>query len=263
LPQEEFDVILTELQLVIQYIQDLQKRLVEANLLLVASIAKQFTLIESPLSFLDLMQEGSIGLMKAIHKFRLEKGGRFSTYATWWISQAIRRALDEQSQLIRLPGYIIEKRRRAEKVSLDLTKRLGREPRMSELAEAVNIAESKLDTILQAPKALLSLDSPLEESDDRTKIADLIRDNMTMSPEEEILFQARREVMEKLLATLPPQQASVIRLRYGLFDGKAHTLAQIGGKLKITRERVRQIEVEALAKLRHPTRRRYWEELFE
>jgi RNA polymerase sigma factor (sigma-70 family) len=263
LSQKEFDVILTELQLVIQHIQALQQRLVEANLLLVASIAKQFALIESPLSFLDLMQEGSIGLMKAIYKFRLEKGGRFSTYATWWISQSIRRALDEQSQLIRLPAYIIEERRRAEKVSLDLMKHLGREPRMSELAEAVNITESKLDTILQAPKDLLSLDSPLEESDDRTKIADLIKDNMAISPEDAVLFQARREVIEKILATLPPKQASVIRLRYGLFDGKAHTLAQIGRKLKITRERVRQIEVEALDKLRHPIRRCYWEELFE
>jgi len=259
---EEFEGILTELQTVIQGIQGIQGRLVEANLLLVASIAKKFTLSEFPLSFSDLMQEGSIGLMRAIHKFRLEKGYRFSTYAIWWIGQAIRRALDE-SQLIRIPVYIIEMHRRVVKASIDLTKRLGREPNMSELAEAVNITKSKLHSILHAPRYLLSLDSPLEEADDKTTIADLIKDKMTISPEEKILSLARREVMENLLSTLTPQQARVIKLRYGLFDGESHTLDRIGKKLNITRERVRQIEAEALNKLRHPTRQHYWEELFE
>ena len=261
-PTEEFEEILTELQSLVQGIQDIQQRLVEANLLLVASIAKKFTLSEFPLSFLDLVQEGSIGLMKAIHKFQLEKGNRFSTYATWWISQAIRRALDE-SQLIRIPVYIIEMHRRVVKASIDLTKRLGREPNMSELAEAVNITQSRLRSILHAPRYLLSLDSPLEEADDKTTLADVIKDKMTISPEEKILSLARREVMEKLLSTLTPQQAHVIKLRYGLFDGESHTLDQIGKKLNITRERVRQIEAEALNKLRHPTRQHYWEELFE
>jgi len=261
-PTEEFEEILTELQSLVQGIQDIQQRLVEANLLLVASIAKKFTLSEFPLSFLDLVQEGSIGLMKAIHKFQLEKGNRFSTYATWWISQAIRRALDE-SQLIRIPVYIIEMHRRVVKASIDLTKRLGREPNMSELAEAVNITQSRLRSILHAPRYLLSLDSPLEEADDKTTLADVIKDKMTISPEEKILSLARREVMEKILSTLTPQQARVIKLRYGLFDGESHTLDQIGKKLNITRERVRQIEAEALNKLRHPTRQHYWKELLE
>ena len=261
--REEFEVIFTELQVIVQHIQDIQQRLVKANLRLVASIAKHFTFCEFPLSFLDLMQEGSIGLMRAIHKFRLEKGYRFSTYATWWISQAIRRALDEQSQLIRVPIYVVEVRRRAAKASIDLTKRLGREPKMSELAEAVNITKSRLHKILQTPKELVSLDSPIGESGDRSTVADLIKDNMTISPEEEILSKAREEVMENLLSTLSPQQARVIKLRYGLFDYECHTLAQIGEQLKITRERVRQIETEALNKLRHPTRRHYWEELLE
>jgi len=260
---EDFETILTELQSAVQRIQDIQQHLVKANLLLVASIAKQFAFREFPLSFLDLMQEGSIGLMTAIHKFQLEKGHRFSTYATWWISQAIRRALDEQSQLIRVPTYVIEIRRRAAKAFVDLTKRLGREPKMGELAEAVNVTKSRLRNILQAPRDLLSLDSPIGESDDRTTVSDLIKDKMTISPEEEILSKARQEVLEDLLSTLSPQQANVIKLRYGLFDGIPHTLAQIGKQLKLSRERVRQIEAKALNRLRHPTRRHYWEELLE
>ena len=255
--------VLNELQVVIERIQDIQQQIVKANLLLVASIVKQFAFNESPLSFLDLMQEGSIGLMKAIHKFRLEKGYRFSTYATWWISQAIRRALDEHSQLIRLPIYVTEVHRRAAKASMDLMKHLGREPKMSELAEVVNIKDSRLRNLLQAPKDLLSLDSPIEGSDDGTTVADLIKDKMTISPEEEILSKARQEALEHILSTLTPQQKSVIKLRYGLFDGECHTLAQISTQLKISRERVRQIEEEALNKLRHPTRRHYWKELLD
>jgi len=261
--REEFEAVLAELQLVLERTQDIQQHLVEANLLLVASIAKQFTFRDCPLSFLDLVQEGNIGLMTAVHKFRLEKGYRFSTYATWWISQAMRRALEEQGQLIRLPSYIIEARRRANHASIDLTKLLGREPKMDELADAINIAKSKLSNILQVSKDLLSLDSPIEGSDSKATVADLIRDDTAISPEEEISSQARREIMEKLLSTLSPQQARVIKLRYGLFDDNDHTLAQIGEKLKITRERVRQIELEALNKLRHPTRLHYWRELLD
>jgi len=260
---EALKSVLNELQTVIERIQDIQQHLVKANLLLVASIVKQFSFNEFPLSFLDLMQEGSIGLMKAIYKFRLEKGYRFSTYATWWISQAIRRALDEQSQLIRLPIYVTEMRRRAAKASMDLMERLGREPKMSELAEEVNIKDSRLRNLLQAPKDLLSLDSPIGGSDDGTTVADLIKDKVTISPEEEMLSKARQEALEHILSTLTPQQARVIKLRYGLFDGECHTLAQIGKQLKITRERVRQIEAEALNKLRHPTRRHYWKELLD
>jgi RNA polymerase primary sigma factor len=261
--KEEFEAVLIELQAVVERIQDIQQHLVIANLLLVASIAKQFAFREFPLSFLDLIQEGNMGLMTAIHKFRVEKGNRFSTYATWWISQAMRRALEEQGQLIRVPSYIIEARERAEKASRDLTKRLGREPNMSELAEAVNITKPRLCNILQTPKDFLSLDSPIGESGDSITVADSIKDKMTISPEDEILSQARREIIEKILSTLTPQQARVIKLRYGLFDGNTHTLAQIGRQLKISRERARQIEAEALNKLRHPTRQHYWKELLE
>jgi RNA polymerase sigma factor (sigma-70 family) len=262
-PQEEFEAILTKLQAIVECIQDIQQHLVAANLLLVASIAKQFAFREFPLSFLDLIQEGNMGLMTAIHKFRVETGNRFSTYATWWISQAMRRALEEQGQLIRLPSYIIEVRERAAKVSGDLTKRLGREPNMNELAEAIDITRSRLCNILQAPKDFLSLDAPIGESDDNITVADLIKDKKTISPEEEILSQARQEVLEKILSTLSLQQAQVIKLRYGLFDGEDHTLAQIGRQLKISRERARQVEEEALNKLRHPTRQHYWNELLE
>jgi len=261
--QEEFKVFLTKLQLVVEHLQHLQQQLVEANLLLVASIAKQFAFRESHLSFLDLIQEGNIGLMKAIHKFQLAKGHRFSTYATWWISQAMRRALEEQGQLIRVPSYIFEIRRRAAKASVDLTKRLGREPEISELAEAIDTPKSRLRNVLQTPKVLLSLDSPIEESDNKTTIADLIKDTVTISPEEEMLSRAQEEIMENLLSTLTPQQSRVIKLRYGLFDGKCHTLAEIGRRLKISRERARQVETEAIRKLRHPTRRHYWNELLD
>lgn len=260
---EEFAAILTELQVVVERIQDIQQQLVIANLLLVASIAKQFAFREFPLSFLDLIQEGNMGLMTAIHKFRVEKGNRFSTYATWWISQAMRRALEEQGQLIRVPSYIIEVRERAAKVSRDLTKRLGREPNMNELAESIDMTKARLCNVLQAPKDFLSLDAPIGESDENITVADLIKDKMTISPEDEILSQARQEVIEKILSTLSPQQAQVIKLRYGLFDGEANTLAQIGRKLKISRERARQVETEALNKLRHPTRQHYWNELLE
>jgi RNA polymerase primary sigma factor len=263
-PTEEFEAIFNPLKAVIQRIQDIQQHLVEANLLLVASIAKKFTFPDSPLSFFDLMQEGSIGLMKAIYKFRLEKGHRFSTYATWWIRQAIRRALDEQGPMIRLPAYIVEIRRRVEKTFTDLTKRLEREPNMNELAEAVNINKSTLYNILQTHTDLLYLDSPIEaKSDNQAIIADLIKDETIVAPEEEILSQARREAIEKLLSTLTSKQVRVIKLRYGLFDGKVHTLTQIGRILKITRERVRQIEAEALNKLRHPTRQRYLDEIID
>jgi RNA polymerase primary sigma factor len=172
----------------------------------------------------------------------------------------MRRALDEQSRLIRLPAYIIEARRRAEKALRNLTTSLGREPNLSEVAQAVGMTKSQLCQLLETPKQFLSLDSPIEASDHNTTVADVIRARRSVSPEEEILFQARQEVMKKLLSTLSRRQEAVIKLRYGLFDGKEHTLAEIGAKLKISRERVRQIEVEAKRKLKHPTRRHYWKE---
>lgn len=259
----ELEAIGAEIEACLQQIEAVQRCLVEGNLRLVASIAKQFSLHQSFLSFLDLIQEGCIGLMKAIYKFRLQKGNRFSTYATWWISQAMRRALDEHGQLIRLPAYIIQARRRAEKALIDLTNGLGREPNISELAQTLEMTKSKLCQVLEAPKQFLSLDSPIEESDSNITVADLIGTTRILSPEEEILFQARQEVMEKLLSTLSRRQEAVIKLRYGLFDGKEHTLAEIGAKLKISRERVRQLEDEAKNKLRHPTRRHYWKEFLE
>lgn len=261
--KDRFEIILTALQEVVTNLLDLQRRLVESNLLLVASIAKQYACYQYSLSFLDLMQEGSIGLMRAIHKFRLEKGYKFSTYATWWISQAIRRALEEQGQLIRVPRYVMEKRRRIAHVILNLTNSLGREPELSELSEAINIKKSMLHDILQTESEFVSLDTPISEPNSKTKIADLIADKKTISPEEKMLSQAQRDIMEKLLSTLSPQQAEVIKLRYGLYDGDEHTLSQIGKRLGLTRERIRRIEAEALSKLRHPNRWRYWQEILD
>ena len=222
-PILELETLFAELHVTVTQIQDIQRQLVEANLLLVASIAKQYWFREFPLSFLDLMQEGSIGLMRAIHKFRLDKGHRFSTYATWWISQAIRRALDEQSQLIRIPSSIAEVRRRATQTAVKLKEQLGREPTLSELAEALDIAPSRLREILGAPKELLSLDTPIGESNGKTTIADLIIDKTAKTPEEIISSQSRDDAVDHLLSTLSERQACVIKMRFGLQDGNLYT----------------------------------------
>ncbi len=262
-PILELETLFAELHVTVTQIQDIQRQLVEANLLLVASIAKQYWFREFPLSFLDLMQEGSIGLMTAIHKFRLDKGHRFSTYATWWISQAIRRALDEQSQLIRIPSSIAEVRRRAVQETAKLEKDLDREPTLNELAEVLDIAPSRLREILGAPKELLSLDTPIGESNSKITIADLIIDETAKTPEEIIASQSRDDAVDHLLSTLSERQSCVIKMRFGLQDGNLYTLSQIGKHLGVSRERVRQIEEEALAKLRHPSRLPYWQELFD
>ena len=245
----------------VQIIQDAKLKIVEANLLLVASIAKQHNFNKSSLSFLDLMQEGSVGLMKAVEKFDLARGYRFSTYATWWIMQAIKRALDQQSQTIRIPCYVGETRRSIKQAQSRLARDLEREPGIKDIAEEVGMPESRVIEILQSTKGTISLDSPLSEASPDATISDLLADDSQVTPEEELLSNSEKESLETVLNTLADREKRVIKLRYGLKDGTEHTLAEIGRNLGISRERVRQIEDEALRKLRHHTRVQYLQEL--
>ena len=258
---ERLKTLRKDLQKAVEIIQDAKLKIVEANLLLVASIAKQHNFNKSSLSFLDLMQEGSVGLMKAVEKFDLTRGYRFSTYATWWIMQAIKRALDQQSQTIRIPCYVGETRRSIKQAQSKLARDLEREPGIKDIAEAVGMPESRVIEILQSTKGTISLDSPLSESSPDATISDLLADDSQVTPEEELLSNSERESLETVLGTLAVRETLVIKLRYGLTDGTEHTLAEIGRRLGISRERVRQIEDEALRKLRHHTRVQYLQEL--
>ena len=258
---ERLETLRKDLRVAVDIIQKAKRQIVEANLLLVASIAKQHNFNKSSLSFLDLMQEGSVGLMKAVEKFDLARGYRFSTYATWWIMQAIKRALDQQSQTIRIPCYVGETRRSIKQAQSKLARDLEREPGIKDIAEAVGMPENRVIEILQSTKGTISLDSPLSESSPDATISDLLADDSQVTPEEELLSNSEKESLETVLGTLAGRETLVIKLRYGLTDGTEYTLAEIGRRLGISRERVRQIEDEALRKLRHHTRVQYLQEL--
>ena len=258
--KEEIQAEIKALQLDVDRGSDAKKRLAETNLRLVVSIAKRY--VGRGMLFLDLIQEGNLGLIKAVEKFDYRKGYKFSTYATWWIRQAITRAIADQARTIRIPVHMVETINKLIRVSRQLLQELGREPTPEEIAEEMKMPVERVREILKISQEPVSLETPIGEEED-SHLGDFIKDDNVPVPADAATFTLLKEQLEEVLGTLTEREQKVLTLRFGLEDGRARTLEEVGKEFNVTRERIRQIEAKALRKLRHPSRSRKLKDYLE
>jgi RNA polymerase primary sigma factor len=230
-----------------------REHLIKANTRLVVSIAKRY--LSRGVPFLDLIQEGNLGLMKAVEKYEYQRGFRFSTYATWWIRQTITRSIADQGRTIRVPVHMVDRIRQLYKLTHEMEQKLGRNPTAEELGDQIGVSSNKVDWMLQVSWLPLSLESPINDEDD-SELGMFVEDEITPTPMQSAYTNLLREKIEEVLSTLPPREARILRLRFGLDNGRTYTLEEVGKKFGLTRERIRQIEGKALSRLRHPRRAR-------